>query len=317
VLLWEGPPASMMNPGKFLAEEQLLKVVRYQLARYGAHHLIWILMGDGRYEGEVADKWVRIGRAAFSDGPHAPVAIHPCGQHWPYDLFRDEPWMDIVGYQSGHNDRVGQCTWIHSGPASEEWKRTPARPSIDLEPCYEDHISHASQKKWTADRVRRNCYWTVLNAPPVGLTYGGHGIWSWQEVERLPLNHPRTGPAKPWRIAKDLPGTFDMKRLVECFTSIRWWALRPDRALLREQPYADDETRFVSAARSEAGDLAMLYLPVGCEIRLDIDRLKPGIVARWFNPRTGEMAEAQALEPGAYRAPDDRDWVLILEGEGS
>lgn len=313
-LIWEGPERSKWDPGKVLGEEQLLKIIRYQIARYQAHNVLWILMGDGSYKGELAEKWKRIGRAVFGETKSAPVAIHPCGRNWPYDYdtFGQESWMDVIGYQSGHGDGQGQCAWIHSGPASDEWQLKPARPIIDLEPCYEDILPFSSEKRWEAYGVRRNCYWTMLNAPPAGLTYGAHGIWCWHEQERQPLDHSWTGSAKPWHLAKDLPGSFDMKRLAECFTSIQWWKLRPCQELLRQQPYDSDKAKFVSAACSESGDLAMLYLPVGCEIQLNTDKLKQGLQAYWFDPRTGERTEAKTLSDGTYNTPDEQDWVLLI-----
>ena len=299
-------------PGVALSLEQIIKFVRYQVARYQAHHVLWILNGDGNYTGEVAERWRIVGRTVFGETEHAPVTLHPGGSCWPYPEFQQEPWLDFVGYQSGHNDREGHCTWIHSGPASKEWDLAPHRPSIDLEPCYEDHISHASKKKWNNDRVRRNCWWTMLNAPPAGLTYGAHGIWCWHEKAELPVNHPRTGPAQAWHVAKDLPGAFDMQRMAECFSAVRWWELRPDRELVAEQPFADDEAKFVAATVSEAGDLAVLYIPVGCELKLNTGKLKGELPAVWFNPRTGERADAGSSAAQSFKTPDDEDWVLIL-----
>ena len=86
--------------------------------------------------------------------------------------------------------------------------------------------------------------------------------------------------------------------------------------MLRAQPFGDDvggdETKFVSAARSEDGDLGLLYLPVGCELQLDTGKLGQDLQAYWFDPRTGERRAAQAVAPEIYRAPDEQDWVLLL-----
>ncbi|MBN1674566.1 MAG: DUF4038 domain-containing protein [Kiritimatiellae bacterium] len=315
VMLWAAPfgDATKWNPGAWMPEDPLIKIARYQYARYQAHHVFWILMGDGRYEGEVAELWKRIGRAVFAGNERAPVTIHPCGRNWPYEAFRGEDWMTVIGYQSGHGDSPGQARWINEGPATREWRLEPARPIVDLEPCYEDHIAGHSKMKWDAYRVRRNCYWSMLNAPPAGLTYGAHGIWSWQEKELPPLNHPRTGPAKPWHQAKDLPGSVGMQHMAECFGLLRWWELRPDPGLLAAQPFPDDELKFVSAVRTEDGTQAMVYIPVGCEIRLNAGKRRDGARARWFDPRTGEQSDAQPAEGGVYRTPDDRDWVLLLQ----
>jgi len=313
VLIWAAPfdDAHKWNPGISLPEPQLIKIARYQVARYGAHHVLWILNGDGAYEGQVAEKWKRIGRAVFSGKEHAPVTMHPTGRDWPYETFRDEEWLDVVGYQSGHNASADACQWLHSGPPAREWRRQPTRPVVNLEPCYEGLTAHHSNKLWNARDVRRQCYWSMLNAPPAGLTYGAHGVWCWHEKEQVPLNHDWTGPAKPWHEAKDFEGSTNMQHLVECFSLLRWWQLRPDQDLLKAQPFPKDQTAFVSAARCESGEQAVLYLPTGCKIEIDIDRLRKPVRATWFNPRTGDRSPAAADCPGVYQTPDEQDWVLL------
>ena len=300
------------NPGHFLPEKQAIRLAKYLVARYGAHHVVWILAGDANYTGEVAERWKRIGQAVFGETPHAPVALHPGGMQWPYDTFRDEQWLDLVGYQSGHGDDAKTLRWIHSGPPSQEWQREPARPLINLEPPYEDHLAYQSRQPHSAYHVRRAAYWSLLNAPTAGLTYGAHGIWSWETTAKVPLNHNSTGVAKPWREAKDLPGSTQMKHLAELFTSLAWWQLRPDDSLLAAQPGGDDPARHVSAARSERGDLGVLYLPVGGEVALKSGILRGRWQAEWFDPRTGIRTPIRGAAQGKFSAPDEQDWVLVL-----
>ncbi|PYV13792.1 MAG: hypothetical protein DMG07_13345 [Acidobacteria bacterium] len=101
VMLWAIRGAE--NPGFSLPEDQAVRLGRYLQARYGAHHVVWIPAGDGTYTGEFAERWKRIGRAVFGGVEHAPTVMHPAGMQWPFDGF-DEPWMDLIGYQSGHGD---------------------------------------------------------------------------------------------------------------------------------------------------------------------------------------------------------------------
>jgi len=46
--------------------------------------------------------------------------------------------------------------------------------------------------------VRRAVYYSVLGAPPAGVTYGAHGIWYWSRKAEVPLDHSGTGVALPW-----------------------------------------------------------------------------------------------------------------------
>jgi hypothetical protein len=132
-------------------------------------------------------------------------------------------------------------------------------------------------------------------------------------VGQAPTDHPNTGVAKTWKEALPFPGSTQMKYTAELFTSIAWWTLRPDDSLLVEQPGATDPARYISVSRSEKGDLALIYLPVGGEVNLKAGILAEGLAAEWFDPRTGQRTTAQAVAPGTFRAPEEQDWVLLLK----
>ncbi len=310
VLLWANKAA---DPGNTLPEEDIVKLLRYQAARYGAHHVVWVLAGDNGYRKEQGEKWRRVGNAVFGAKAHpAPVTTHPTGMNWPWEEWRDESWLTVLGYQSGHGDDAATLRWIHSGPPAEYWRKAPPRPVINLEPPYEDHLAYQSRKPHTAYAVRRAVYGSLLNAPPAGVTYGAHGLWSWQRQSgEEPRDHKGTGVAKTWREALDLPGSTHMKHLATLFATLPWWSLRPAQSLLAAQPGGDDPARFVAAAASEDGDLALVYLPAGGEVTFKADRLIEGLVFEWFDPRTGRRQEARDVR-GVFRAPDAMDWLLVV-----
>jgi hypothetical protein len=312
VLVWS---LREQDPGNYLPESDVIKLAKYQLARYGAHHVAWILAGDNPYDAERADRWKRIGRTVFEDAAHAPVTTHPTGMNWPWETWRDERWLDIFGYQSGHGDDDSTLAWIHSGPVKQAWQHHASRPIINLEPPYEDHIAYQSGKRHSAHNVRRAVYWSLLSAPTAGVTYGGHGMWSWQTEEGPPRDHERTGTAKPWHQAKDLPGAGDMQRVVELFTSLAWWTLRPADNLVAEQPGEKNPAEFIAAARSTESHIAISYLPVGGQLQLANSPKELGLSkASWFNPRTGQSQPATAESQTRFQAPDGQDWVLLLTG---
>jgi hypothetical protein len=62
VLLWALRPPS---PAAVLSDDDLIRLARYLVARWGAYQVVWILGGDGDYRGEKAERWKRIGRAVF------------------------------------------------------------------------------------------------------------------------------------------------------------------------------------------------------------------------------------------------------------
>jgi hypothetical protein len=56
----------------------------------------------------------------------------------------------------------------------------------------------------------------------------------------------------------------------------------------------------------------VIYLPVGGELRLKEDTLRTDLQAKWFDPRTGQRISIQSSEQGVFKAPDQQDWVLLL-----
>jgi len=316
VVLWA---LGERDPGRALSEEDAIRVARYIVARWGAYQVIWLLGGDGNYGGERAERWKKVGRAVFSDQHPRLVTMHPCGQHWVADEFRHEDWFDFIGYQSGHGDSLNHLRWLVMGPPATEWRKHPPRPIANLEPNYETHPSYHSKKRFTDFEVRRAAYWSLLVAPPAGVTFGHNSIWVWAEKPELPEGHERLGTVAPWREGLCTPGILSMSALHRFFESITWWRLRPATELLVQQPGKENPQQFVATAKTDDGDLAVAYLPAGCSIALQTETLKRPAVARWFNPRTGEWTDAGKVIEGTqnFTTPDNSDWVLCVEAKNA
>jgi hypothetical protein len=313
VLLWA--IRGNENPGYFLPEDQKIVLAEYMIARYGAHQVIWFLGGDGNYSGENAETWKRIGRAVFSQEQHRLATQHVRGRSWIGREFRNEPWFSFIGYQSGHGDDEGTFRWLNQGPPATEWSNEPRLPVINTEPNYEAHNGYTYRKVHNDHSVRRAAYWSLLVSPTAGVTYGGQGIWGWHTKVQAPADHISTGLGSPWYIAKDLPGALSMKYLHQFFKSIDWWRLIPAQEVLAEQPGKEDASKFIAAAKSQAGDLLVVYLPEGGPVTLKTDSLKKSMAARWYHPRTGGWLDAGRIEtsPQTFKTADRNDWVLLIE----
>jgi len=300
-----------LNPGTSLSDDQIVTLAKYQVARFGAYQVAWILAGDGDYVGDQAKRWSKIGRAVFGENPGRIVTLHPGGQQWVAPEFEEEPWFGFVSYQSGHGDAQSDFRWLTSGPASKGWDRPRVHPIINLEPNYEGHLSYQGRKPFDAHAVRRAAYWSLLITPVAGVAYGAHGVWSWESTSAVPMNHEITGVAPAWSAALKFPGSTDMKYLKDFFDSLHWWTLRPAPELLMEQPGAKDAAQFVAAAESETEDWAVLYFPVGQKVQLNARKLAKPAVVRWFNPSTGQWQGKEQTfgNSGELAAPDGGDWV--------
>ncbi|MHC4508354.1 MAG: apiosidase-like domain-containing protein [Planctomycetota bacterium] len=305
------------NPGYYLPEDQKIVLAEYMIARYGAHQVIWFLGGDGKYAGENAETWKRVGRAAFHEDQHRLATMHPGGRSWVGEDFRNEPWFSFIGYQSGHGDDDRTFRWLNQGSPSKEWNNKPNLPVINIEPNYEAHNGYTYRKVHNDHSIRRAAYWSLLVSPAAGVTYGGQGIWGWHTKVQAPADHIRTGLGSPWYIAKDLPGALSMKYLHAFFKSIEWWRLVPAQDVLTEQPGTKDASKFIAAAKTEAGDLLVVYLPEGGTVTVKTDSLKKGLAARWYHPRTGGWLDAGKVQKSrqTFKTADRNDWVLLIDAE--
>jgi hypothetical protein len=184
-----------------------------------------------------------------------------------------------------------------------------------LEPAYENHVAYQSRKPHTPHAVRMAIYWSLLNAPTAGVSYGGHGVWGWDDGTRPPVAHDTSGIPLPWQQALTMPAAEQMAHLVDFFTTIPWWTLRPTPQLLAHQPGREDVRRHIMAAASATQDLAVVYTPAGGEISIDSSALVEGLQGLWCNPRSGARQEAMPVTVDgilAYATPDHEDWLLIL-----
>src|SRR5262249_45217764 len=197
VLIWANKKD---DPGNRLPEADVVRLLKYQTARYGAHPVVWIMAGDNSYKDRAGERWRRIGELAFFEDRKSIVMTHPTGHNWPWDEWKKATWLDVLTYQSGHgdNDDAWRCT--HSGPPAPAWRRArkgaavASRPIITPEPPYEDHNGYQSRKPHPAYNVRRAVYWSLMSTPIAGVTYGAHGVWSWQtEPGQEPRDHAGTG----------------------------------------------------------------------------------------------------------------------------
>ena len=312
VLAWAANfgASARLNVGHTAHADELIPLLRYQLDRFAGHHCLYFLAGDAHYTWWRSRKWKRVARALFTHPssltPHPPlVTLHPAGLTWPYAHFKDEPWLDLYAYQSSHSEDPRTLNWLHAGPPATFWKKHP-RPTINVEPVYEDILGRHGP--FDAAAVRRAAYASLLNAPTAGVAYGAHGLWGWHDRPAEALNHNGLGVGQPWHVAMNLPGSRHMGHLATLMTSINWWTLRPDPTLITKQPTAPHP---ISAARSDAGDLALIYSPTGQPITLNPNPLRPDFTPTWFNPRTAERTPATASQH-TFSPPAREDWLLLL-----
>ncbi len=313
VLLWALPtgPGRELSPGYHLLEPEAILLARYMVARYGGHHVIWFLGGDGKYIEEYEQRWKTIGRGVFGGEhgnarPPGIVALHPQGRSWVGKQYAHEDWVDILGYQTGHNATPNTQKWITQGPVAQEWTYLPPKVFINLEPVYED-----INKDATAADLRNASYWSVFSTPVAGITYGANGIWPWirpgEEIE----NHSKPPILRPWYESIKLPGSVQIGYLSEFMQKYPWWELKPAQELLVANKEAGE---FISVLRSDDRALLMAYVPRATAVKL-YNSEHVSWQGQWFDPVKKTYAPATLSEKeGVLEAasPGAGDRVLVL-----
>lgn len=290
--------------------------------RYREKPVVWILGGD-RSPGN--DRHLEIIRRMArglerGDGGRHLMTFHPQGTKNSAEWFHEDDWLDFNMVQSGHARPATPNYRLMLGNR----KLRPVKPTLDGEPCYEDHPVKGETWRRRHEKgvlldwfdewnVRRAAYQSLL-AGACGHTYGNHNIWQMWLPERKPISVART----PWPEALAHPGSRQMKYFRGLFEARLFHRLEPDQELVAgPNPEGDDHVR---AARARDRSFAVLYIPTGKPVTVSSERLDGEKVrAWWFNPRQnasqliGEIAKEGKRQFEPPTSGRNNDWVLVLD----
>jgi len=295
-----GPVESALSDG------QAELFVRYVVARWGANHVAWLLAFEGDSSRQRVERWKRIGRAVFGNRAHAPVVLLPGETHWLLEEFRKEAWVDAFGFPTTTTSEDG-LQWMFVGPWSAEWRKSPPRPILNL--------SAPAESSPSGDDTRRLLWWNLLMAPTAGASYAAGPVMNWMtSATTNPNVRPRDLPQ--WREALFLPGVKNVAIIAEFFKTNDFWRLRPAQEVVPNPPGERSPRRHVAVARTEARDLAVVYVPEDRTVEVLIPEMPPSPTISWINPRTGQRSTAVGLVGGytcQFPTPEPGDWLLVLK----
>jgi len=306
---------SAKNTAPPLPDSQAELLVRYVVARWGADPVVWLLAFEGDSAGKNVGRWKQIGQAVFGSRPHAPVVLFPGGTQWVLDEFRDQKWVDVFGCQNVTDVTEDALKWTFTGPLAAEWKKEPTRPVIPFAP-YENGLAPQSTNRFSAGDVRRAVYWSLLQSPLAGVSYGGEGVANWDRSVGPGQEQATAADIAMWHKALFMPAAKQMSSLARLVTSIDFPSLRPDPKAVAVQPGEQSPRRFVTAAGTPDKDLAIVYVPEDRTLELLLDALPHSPSVYWFNPRTGESNPSVAVLTGRscqFPTPEPGDWLLVLK----
>lgn len=306
----------------------------------GKTNVIWMLGGDRppRLEGswdssKKASKdagfppdqdWTPIWReiaAGIAEGTGAtPLIIyHPDGGHSSSTFLHSESWLSMNGMQSGHGDGHDMPVW---NMIAHDYALQPAKPTIDLEPNYEDH-PYNPWPRWDPSTgyfrdhdVRKQTYRSVF-AGGAGVTYGHHAVWQFAGPRNNVINHAD----RDWVDALYRPAGRQMIFLRRLIESRPFFSRIPDQSLIAGD--AGNGAMHMQATRDRNGTYAFIYFPMNDQTAtINLQKL-PGqkLRAWWYDPRTGVgtlIGEISGGGPREFKTPPyGPDWVLVLDDVAS
>ncbi|MFT3949298.1 MAG: glycoside hydrolase family 140 protein [Agriterribacter sp.] len=303
-------------------EENAYRYGKFLGDRYKhANNIVWVLGGD-RPPQDDKDDWKPVYAAIAKGldegaGKHFLKTFHPGGYVWESSVYlHNQSWMDFNMIQSGHTE-LDQPVWKN---ILRDRSLKPAKPTLDGEPCYEDHpinpwpTWNPANGYFRDYEVRKQLYRSVFSGG-CGVTYGHHAVWQFYNPAVEKLNHAD----RYWYEAIDRPAAFQAGYLRRLIESRPYLNRIPDTSLVISGQGAT-HAEHIESFRDGDGSYAMIYLPAGKKVEINTALIKAKrIKAWWFNPRTGKTEKSISFKATAahwFTPPslgDKNDWVLVLD----
>jgi hypothetical protein len=277
--------------------------------RYKGNAVLWYVGGDSA-PGRDRAVWVAMARGLKdgSGGSHL-VSYHGSGGTSSSTWFHKDAWLDFNSIQSGHGWGAATYRFI-----TRDYELAPAKPTVDMEPPYENHPTGPRTPRIDAHQVRQGAYWALL-AGAAGHGYGALDLFHLYKESDGPF--PRNG-FQPWRKALAYAGARQVGLLRRLFELRPWHQLVPDQSVVASGQ--GEGARHIQAARAKDGSFLIAYSPVGRPVGIHMDKLSgKQVKARWYDPREGTWREIGVYANRGTReftCPSQgaqSDWVLVLD----
>jgi hypothetical protein len=330
---WGDKVAHLWGDGPIIFNSQNAETFAVMLAkRYSKHwNVIWILGGDrqvtykSRKPGEDTTYndlpvWRSMAKGIESTlGKEAFITYHISGgAASTSQQIHTEEWLDMNSFQSGHGAReTAAWDWV-----VRDLELKPTKPTLDMEPCYEDHPVNPWDGKWTRQRgyfsaydVRARIYRGIF-AGGCGVTYGHHQIWQFLNTDLYkPINIGDT--IIGWKKAALAPAASQMRYLKNLMLSRPYFSRVADQSIIlsdKGSTYID----LIYATKDEKGSYAMIYLPQNKPVDIDLGKISG---ARkniwWYDPTTGKASKYKTVQLNnkqTFQPPKDgKDWILVID----
>ncbi|MCX7942254.1 MAG: DUF4038 domain-containing protein [Dictyoglomaceae bacterium] len=248
-----------------IPKESLENYLYYVIEKFKKYNPIFIISGDTDFqEEEAVEYYLKALKIAKECAPNSLTTMHLCGGFWelPEEIINSS-YYDFYMYQSCHfKDKQN---WTYE-VAQKFYNMPVKRPIVNGEPCYEGLGSIGNFKKYgrfTRDDVRKAVWQSLLSGAKAGITYGAHGIWSWEKGIGEYKVVEGYGRPYDWRDAIKFPGVYDVSFAKEIFEKYKLFDIEPNNEVLVD---GSEEIRI-----SKGKDKILIYTPFNLDIKLKLE----------------------------------------------
>ncbi|WP_206073531.1 putative collagen-binding domain-containing protein [Maribacter sp. 4G9] len=133
-----------------------------------------------------------------------------------------------------------------------------------------------------------------------------------------PDKEPINRPLRPWTAALDMPMANQVKHIKNLLLSRPFLSRVPDQDMILGDQKENNDYKI--ATRDQNGSYAMVYMPSGGAVHLNLTSLSSKkFTAWWYDPRTGnsypagEIPQSDDVKIEAPTTGKGHDWVLVLD----
>jgi hypothetical protein len=130
-----------------------------------------------------------------------------------------------------------------------------------------------------------------------------------------PANTTQAGPARIVTVSKDTGSrNFTLGQKAGAYeVRFRTTSTSPNGEPALSSGGGDETMPLICGLRSSGKDLAVLYFAAGGQANIKPAVFDKEMKARWYNPRDGKWMDAGSAQAGTFTAPDENEWVLLLQ----
>jgi len=219
----------------WMTEDQLKAHWRYLVARYGAWPVLWCTAGEANLPWYLAKNfpeddrtmvkgWTKLIRYLKETDPfHRPITIHPTAikRYTSRNATEDETLLDFDMLQCCHGQN--EAIDIMTTAVRETYAAEPRMPVLNGEPCYE-MLMGTITAPWP-----RRAFWSCVLNGAMGHTYGGNGIWQFNQpgIPHGASPHGGNYGNTPWQEAMHFSGSTHCALGKKLLTRFAWEKFEP------------------------------------------------------------------------------------------